>query len=137
MFQCVTGDSWASAVARPLFNVGPGEPAFDLVVVVYFLSYMLLVSMVIVNVVLAVLLDEFLRAASSEKNMQALDKISGQVLDHFQTSLDPLLESLAHTDSMPKLANNIEKLFTVMDMDGSGELDYEVRDVLFLCRLKM
>ena len=129
MFQCVTGDSWASGVARPLIRVEEGEPEFELGVFIYFISYMLLVSMVIVNVVLAVLLDEFLRAASSEKNSQAMIKIrerSSKVLDQFESSIDPLLEYLAHVDTMPELTANIESIFKSMDIDGSNELDYEV-----------
>ena len=79
MFQCVTGDSWASAIARPLFIVEPGEPAFDAGVFIFFISYMLIVSMVVVNVVLAVLLDEFLRAASEQHNILAMDRISSSI----------------------------------------------------------
>ena len=78
MFQCVTGDGWASSVARPmmlskypeahgqdgekqeLFGYEPG-------LALYFYSYIVLVSWIIVNVVLSVLLDEFLKSSGDEK----------------------------------------------------------------------
>ena len=125
MFQCVTGDSWSSGIARELMHVEEGKPQFEIGVFIFFTTYMLLVSMVVVNVVLAVLLDEFLRAASSEKNIQAMDQISQKTLETYQTPLDPLLEHLAHAHSMQDLANNINNIFRAMDVDGGGELAYE------------
>ena len=42
---------------------------FDLTVATFFLSYILIVMIVVVNIVLAVLLDEFLKAAEEEKTV--------------------------------------------------------------------
>lgn len=52
----MTGDGWATDVARPMFfkegvEYHPGVATF-------FVTYMLLVFLVLVNIVLAVLLDE-------------------------------------------------------------------------------
>lgn len=131
MFQCVTGDSWASGIARPIIqqDIEDGDAEFELGVFTYFVSYMLIVSMVTVNVVLAVLLDEFLRAASSEKNAKAMADLyerNGKILDQFETSIDPLLEDLTHVDSMDALHSRVEMIFRAMDIDGSDSLDYEV-----------
>lgn len=131
MFQCVTGDSWSSGVARPIIQleIDDGDPEFEIGVFVYFVSYMLIVSMVTVNVVLAVLLDEFLRAASNEKNAKAMAELyerKGKVLEQFTSSIDPLLESLTHVDSMDAVRMLVENVFKAMDIDGSGSLDYEV-----------
>ena len=128
------GNSWASAVARPLIDTEEGQPQFDLGVFAFFVSYMLLVSMVIVNVVLATLLDEFLKAASSERNLAAMGAIAASEkkrLDNLTSSLDPLLLSWAQeSDSLEVLGNKIEALFQSLDVDGSGELDYEVSSVI-------
>ena len=43
---------------------------FDISVAAFFLSYILIVMIVIVNIVLAVLLDEFLKAADEEKSVR-------------------------------------------------------------------
>jgi hypothetical protein len=95
---------------------------------------MLLVSMVIVNVVLATLLDEFLKAAASERNhaaMGAIEESEKKRLDNLTSSLDPLLLSWAQeSDSLEVLGNKIEGLFQSLDVDGSGELDYEVSSVI-------
>jgi voltage-gated sodium channel len=72
MFQCVTGDGWASTIARPMFeDAGAlctsrdanGVCVFDPAVATFFLSYILIVMIVVVNIVLAVLLDEFLKVS--------------------------------------------------------------------------
>lgn len=58
MMQVVTGDSWASVVTRSLFP--PGEP--DGAITFFFVSYVIVAGTVLLNVVLTVLLDEFLKA---------------------------------------------------------------------------
>ena len=52
--QVCTGDSWAESIARPLL------PYQRAVVAVFFVSYIVLSSIVLINIVVAVLLDEFL-----------------------------------------------------------------------------
>jgi len=97
---------------------------------------MLLVSMVIVNVVLATLLDEFLKAAATERNVEAMGTIGAaekKRLENLRSSLDPLLLSWAReSDSMGMLAQKIQGLFRALDVDGSGELDYEVKTLSFI-----
>jgi len=71
--ECVLlGDGWASTIARPMFSGAEstcasrdedGVCVFDTAVAAFFLSYILIVMIVVVNIVLAVLLDEFLKAA--------------------------------------------------------------------------
>eukprot|EP00293_Proteomonas_sulcata_P016199 CAMPEP_0184308664 /NCGR_PEP_ID=MMETSP1049-20130417/17054_1 /TAXON_ID=77928 /ORGANISM="Proteomonas sulcata, Strain CCMP704" /LENGTH=557 /DNA_ID=CAMNT_0026621389 /DNA_START=20 /DNA_END=1693 /DNA_ORIENTATION=+ len=58
MFQVMTGDNW-SEIARNLF-VETGNGA---AVGIFFVSFQLIVALVLVNVVIAVLLDEFSKAA--------------------------------------------------------------------------
>ena len=61
MFQVMTGDAWSN-IARRLF-VGNAHPAG---VAVFFVSFQLIVALVLVNVVIAVLLDEFSKAAEKK-----------------------------------------------------------------------
>jgi hypothetical protein len=77
LFQCVTGDGWALAVTRPMFLKDGGAwegklCAFEFGVAFFRLSYIMVVMVVIVNIVLAVLLDAFLKAAEVGKQQDLL-----------------------------------------------------------------
>ena len=63
MFQVMTGDNW-SDICRDLFEI-TGEGA---IVALYFVSFQLIVALVLVNVVIAVLLDEFSKAADRRES---------------------------------------------------------------------
>ena len=63
MFQIMTGDQWGD-ITRELF----AQTSIPALTAIFFVSYQLLVSFVLVNVVIAVLLDEFAKAASSSKS---------------------------------------------------------------------
>lgn len=54
--KVLTGDSWASGVARSLFEEGRTEPD----VAFFFVSYILLAAVMLMNVVVAVLLGKLL-----------------------------------------------------------------------------
>ena len=57
LFQVLTGESWAEAIARPLiFGLNPRN-AFA--AALFFISFIVITSVVLVNVVIAVLLDQF------------------------------------------------------------------------------
>eukprot|EP00286_Rhodomonas_abbreviata_P010481 CAMPEP_0181335708 /NCGR_PEP_ID=MMETSP1101-20121128/26990_1 /TAXON_ID=46948 /ORGANISM="Rhodomonas abbreviata, Strain Caron Lab Isolate" /LENGTH=373 /DNA_ID=CAMNT_0023445875 /DNA_START=45 /DNA_END=1163 /DNA_ORIENTATION=- len=58
MFQVMTGDNW-SEIARGLFSATGNGAA----TAIFFVSFQLIVALVLVNVVIAVLLDEFSKAA--------------------------------------------------------------------------
>jgi len=58
----MTGDQWGD-ITRELF----AQAEVPALTAMFFVSYQLLVSFVLVNVVIAVLLDEFAKAASSAK----------------------------------------------------------------------
>lgn len=63
MFQVLSGDSWASGVARSIFATKTrgrdgSDPATDPLVALFFVSYILIASVMLLNVVVAVLLGE-------------------------------------------------------------------------------
>mmetsp|Transcript_35322 Transcript_35322/g.42525 ORF Transcript_35322/g.42525 Transcript_35322/m.42525 type:complete len:824 (+) Transcript_35322:131-2602(+) len=63
MFQVMTGDSWAEAVARPIIDTYPHAAIF-------FVSYIILVGIVLVNVVIAVLLEKMVDSGDDEDDIE-------------------------------------------------------------------
>jgi len=67
MFQVLTGESWSEAVARPLIFGKDGDSAPSWFSAVFFVSFILLTQIVLVNVVVAVLLDQFVTDPPKEE----------------------------------------------------------------------
>jgi len=63
LFQVMTGESWSEAVARPLIF---GYATNAATASVFFVSFIIVTQMVLVNVVVAVLLDKFVTEAEDE-----------------------------------------------------------------------
>ena len=61
LFQAMTGDNWSEDCRDLMAETGQGP-----MVGIFYVSYMLLVSLVLVNVVIAVLLDAFGKASAEE-----------------------------------------------------------------------
>ena len=61
MFQVCTGDGWSDDIARPLFTGDPGDRP-DPGVAVFFVSFHVIVSWTLLQVVVAVMLDNFTAA---------------------------------------------------------------------------
>jgi hypothetical protein len=60
LFQVMTGDSWAEAIARPLlFGFNRSLTLSAIITGAYYVSFVILTNMVLINVVVAVLLDKF------------------------------------------------------------------------------
>lgn len=59
LFQVLTGESWSEAVARPLIFGEDKDSVPPWVAALFFASFILLTQIVLVNVVVAVLLDQF------------------------------------------------------------------------------
>jgi len=57
LFQLLTGESWSEAGVRPLLWEPGQSPATKVICSIFFLSFMLINSIVLLNVVVAVLLD--------------------------------------------------------------------------------
>merc|ERR1719387_188081 len=91
MIQIMSYDSWSSGITRPIvFEYGGLSPLF-------FISYVFIASVIMSNVVLAILLDKFLAAAKEFER------------DEHACLLD---EGPAH------LRDILEKIDTSMDVDG-------------------
>eukprot|EP00930_Biecheleria_cincta_P074193 TRINITY_DN61395_c0_g1_i1.p1 TRINITY_DN61395_c0_g1~~TRINITY_DN61395_c0_g1_i1.p1 ORF type:complete len:470 (-),score=100.83 TRINITY_DN61395_c0_g1_i1:40-1449(-) len=76
MFQTLTGDSWCEAVARPMIHTS--DPLLAFGTVVFFVTFQLIVGMVLQNVVIAVLLEKMVEDPSVERRVQALEDAEEQ-----------------------------------------------------------
>ena len=63
MLQVCTFDSWAEAIARD-----SSDGSITLKSALFFVSYVILVGWVILNIVVAVLLDEFVESVTKDRN---------------------------------------------------------------------
>ena len=67
MFQVLTGESWSEAVARPLIFGRDGDSSPSWFSAIFFVSFILLTQIVLVNVVVAVLLDQYVTDPPKEE----------------------------------------------------------------------
>ncbi|EKX41946.1 hypothetical protein GUITHDRAFT_112082 [Guillardia theta CCMP2712] len=126
MFQVATFDGWSTDVVRPLQNQG----ANSALVAIFFVSFLVLIGIVILNVIIAVILEGFLSAID---RFEQQDRISEESIEHYRVAgpLDPLLAILANFSSSSHLSSQIELVFSQLDIDGSGTLTFEeLRDGL-------
>ena len=123
MFQVVTGDSWASAITRSLFDLEGS--ANDQAVALFFVSYVLIAGLVLVNVVMTVLLDQFLASITQEKEDYELKMTKEAEACRISGVLDPLSSSLTRFNDVNDLHTQIQDTFARLDEDGSGGLDFK------------
>ena len=132
MCQICTADGWMTAIVRPLIALGveDGQVGFAVWTSAFFICYILVVYVVLLNVTVAVLLEGFLSHIADDdleiKAMLAIKeyaKISG--------SLDPLIASFSSFDSTDQLHHMISTLFKHLDVDSSNSLNFlEFKDGL-------
>ncbi|EKX52527.1 hypothetical protein GUITHDRAFT_101696 [Guillardia theta CCMP2712] len=172
MYQVATGDSWASMLARSLFYVcvqngkevgtpnPPGDPAgvcdvgqneFDGKVMIFFTSYSIITGMVLLNVVVAVLLDNFTRSVAQEdqasraiiallitrfselrmtispqivKNEKA-EKQGSRMHSASEFCLDVIMDQLAAFESLEHLHDMTLALFKAVNLDEKPALSFD------------
>jgi hypothetical protein len=134
MWQVGTGDSWASGISRPLFTrvQEDGTEKEDFSAMIFFTSYSLLHTMVLLNVVVAVLMEKFARVEMEEQYKVVAHKNRYVDILHAQNCMDPLLERMAHFDDVRRLNIMISALFEAINVDnmeriGFDELQYGLR----------
>jgi len=71
LFQVLTGESWSEAVVRPLVLGKDQGHAGSIAVGIFFTLFIVLMAMVLMNVVVMVLIDNFLDAAKQAKAAKA------------------------------------------------------------------
>mmetsp|Transcript_26451 Transcript_26451/g.41353 ORF Transcript_26451/g.41353 Transcript_26451/m.41353 type:complete len:446 (+) Transcript_26451:1306-2643(+) len=118
MLQLATSEGWPD-VARSLWK---DEDQFDPLVGWYFLVYVLAVTTILMNVAMAILLDEFLGAVSKEKenkkkeNLEEILKQSPELCG----PIDPLLDALSYFATPSDLDRRIDEVFFISDTNGSN-----------------
>eukprot|EP00960_Hanusia_phi_P034400 751040-Hanusia_phi.AAC.1 len=128
MFQVITGDSWASAVTRSLFEPD-GSGWINHGTAFFFVSFVLLGTIVMVNVVVAVLLDEFISFVTKEKEeiarAEAEEREEKSQASRITGVLDSLTQTLAHFTGMADLTHKIDQYYERLDIDKSGGLSFK------------
>ena len=102
MLQIATGDAWYSGIAR---NMRGADGGLDLGASAFFASYMLIVGVVLLNIVVAVLLDEFINTVMKERAeaQRQEDEKKKAKMECSASPLLPLLLSLQHFHSQASL----------------------------------
>jgi voltage-gated sodium channel len=122
MFQVCTFDGWAAAgIAREDDGTVTTASAF------FFVSYVVVVGWVIQNVVVAVLLDEFVESVTKDRN-EEIEKLIAKENKHMRSlgsPLDPLLQVLSSFSTSTDLSARIRKIFDLIDLEGVGSVAYE------------
>ena len=127
LFQVCTGDGWASTIARPIFS-GADDPdgeKLDIGTACFFVSFVVIVAWTLLQVVVAVLLDNFTQAADQEKQRKAAAKAKDEGRTPIVYAIDPLLSALAHFDTSEDLSKRINLLFRVLDDNDSDGLSFK------------
>lgn len=119
--QVLSGDSWASGVARSIFE--PNQTDAD--VALFFVSFVLIGSVVLLNVVVAILLDEFIATVTRAKEAKERSEELALEKRKVKGCLDQLTRSLITFEDQHDLQNKIGELYEHLDEDGSGGLNFE------------
>jgi len=126
MFQACTGDAWASGITRTMFD-NENEGRIKPLPAIFFMLYMVIAYIMLFNIVVAVLLDNFLTTMTKGRERQRKSEMV--MAEH--NSLDPVVEVLAQFRSSADLNLSVKSLFRRLDVDMSGAIGFaEFRDGL-------
>uniref|UniRef100_A0A7S0NDF1 EF-hand domain-containing protein n=1 Tax=Hanusia phi TaxID=3032 RepID=A0A7S0NDF1_9CRYP len=122
MFTISTGDSWRDAT-RTLFL---SSNDFSASIALFFTSYVIIAGIVLINVVIAVLIDEFSGSVAKEKEARKRQTLHtlDSVISSYSGPIDPLLYSLIHYNTNEDLSKKIQQLFDFLDADDSNFLSF-------------
>ena len=124
MLQMATGDSWASGITRSIVETD-GEVSKS--AIAFFSSYMIINATVLMNVVVAVLLDAFLAAMKESESLLEHDKIESRERSLSKKADRPCLEGLTSKlmsfRNYHDLIRRIDATFDLMDAERAGALN--------------
>jgi len=115
--QVATFDSWSALLSELKTRPGVSGIGAD----AFFNTYIVIVGIVCMNVVIAV----FFLSAMEIAEMKVREEIANLQLFRVAGPLDDLLEGLSNFTSAVHLHNQIESLFTLLDVDNTGGLSRE------------
>jgi hypothetical protein len=122
MFQVVMGDL---STPRTLFEMQPdGSILTDPALTTFFVIFIIIANIILINVCVAVLLDEFVSATIRDKEAaeRALEKEN--LKRRITGVLDPITTELKDFESRENLLERIDNMYTQLDEDGSGGLSF-------------
>ena len=132
LFQSMTGDNWSSDCRDLMAASGQGA-----MVGIFYVSFMLLVSLVLLNVVIAVLLDAFSKAASDEPApLLAVEQDNEALSD--PCPFERIAKDLCVAGDLVALEGQIEKTWEAIAIRGqvdkftSGDHDLSFHDFTLL-----
>jgi len=125
MWQVMTGDSWASMIARPLLYDGGHLSAAP-----FFVSYIFIAGIVMTNVVVAILLEKYLKAtgaAAAEDQEEAeraeLAKEEAEEAELRALDTDDMRAAAQLKKQKEDRIVKIDKLFKIMTFEALVKLD--------------
>jgi voltage-gated sodium channel len=133
MFQILSFDSWASGISRGLFSVEGGGNGFtDPKIALFFVSYILVNSIMLLNLVVAVLLDEFITSVEMQK--EAAHRREEMEINKRKVvgCLDPLTSEIITFVDGNDLLDRIDIIWAKLDFDNDGQLGFEEFQVMVL-----
>jgi len=132
LLQVATGDSWASNVSRTLMSRYRAKSGHDdHWIRVFFVSYILINGIVLLNIVVAVLLDEFMTTVARSKANDASEatrQVKEALKKQNSTSagpLDALVRGMLDFTDYDDLMRRITNLYNRLDLDDSGAVSLE------------
>lgn len=119
MFQISTFDSWSSGITRPLV-LEESEPIMALAIALFFVSFLFITAIILMNVVVAILLDKFLSAS---------DELTQQDLVDDAPDIPKVKELLSPDSVRDRVLVQIKELKGLMEMiqKGAEEQEEEVK----------
>jgi len=124
LFQVLTGESWSEAVVRPLLMGSDDNSVSPGVVALFFVSFIVLTQIVLVNVVVAVLLDKFVLSDEEEAEESPQDSTEGeaQTPPRATASVASVQSQLA---AMQEQLNSVDQRLQAM-----GDLKWTLQELL-------
>ena len=101
-----------------------GDPTYnvDFWAALYFSTFLVLSSVILLNIVMAVLVDEFIRCVEAEKQADRLEQLADlSAQSCFLNTLDPLLRELCvSSTNLDAINSRIADLFHFCQSEPSG-----------------
>jgi len=130
LFQVMTGESWSEAVVRPLLFSSTMNGAL---VALYFVSFILLMQIVLTNVVVAVLLDKFVEEEPTEEGEGVTESAVAPPAESPPSPPPSKNESLSRPMMIPPPANQLQEIAGAFDgMDDSTKLSLLLGEMMKL-----
>ena len=126
LMQMLAGDSWASSIARGMYLPDPvsGAKITEPAVALYFVTFFFIGVVILLNVVVAVLLDEFIVSVVREKEQAEREAEKENAKMRITGFLDTITCQLKTFDSRENLMQRIDKIYQKLDDDDSGGLNF-------------